>query len=92
MKNADGILGQMAKRLEKFQQFQIDHIPGKENVDANALSRIHHRINVLVTPDDSDAELENLTNRRHSDFEETECRWFFVGVDCGFRTISEQRY
>src|SRR5699024_8956558 len=79
MKNADGKLGRMAKWLEEYQRFQIDHIPGEENVDADALSRIHHKINLLVIPDDRDAELEDLTNRRPGDFEETDGRWFFVG-------------
>lgn len=66
MSNADGRLGRMARRLAEFQTWEIEHIPGKDNVDADALSRIC----LLVNADPPDDELERLRRRKPTDFME----------------------
>lgn len=73
MKNCRGKLGRMALRLAEFDQFNIRHIPGKDNEDADALSRIC----ILVIVDD---ELESEIQRRPEAFhQQPDGKIFFIG-------------
>ena len=78
MTNADGRLGRMARRLAEFQTWEIDHIPGKENVDADALSRIDNCIRVLIAADQVDAELDRRRQARPDHYVEENNQIFFV--------------
>lgn len=71
-----GKLGRMVARLDEFQIENIEHIKGKDNDIADALSRI--QLNLLIASTENDDELIRMSRRDPDNFERIGDKLFFV--------------
>lgn len=77
MKDTNGKLGRMAMRIAQFEPFDVVHIPGKENVEADYLSRLVSVINLDYSDRD---DVFFRQQKKASDFTtDAKGRWFFIG-------------
>ena len=67
--DVDGKLGRMALRLQEFERFNIDYIPGKENADADAMSRIIATVSMMPATEIDD---DDQIRAKHPE-------WFVTG-------------
>src|SRR5699024_2999118 len=61
-----GKLGRMALRLEEFERFNINYIPGSKNADADALSRIVATVSISYEEED------DATRNEHPEWFDTD--------------------